>query len=210
MSGATRPYVVQQGDYLAKLAERFRFDADAVWALGANAALRAKRKPDQLCAGDVLHIPEKPAPAIALECGVTNSYTAAVPRAPVNLVFEVDGKPIANEPCVVEGLGAPLETQTDGSGALSLSVPVIVREVTVRLVKRNVVHAIRIGDMDPIEEDSGVAQRLVHLCLLVDRRKDESEAVADAIRRFQQREALRITGEANDETRAALVRIHGS
>jgi hypothetical protein len=210
VSGATKPYVIQQGDYLDKVAQRFRFDAKAVWADGANAELRARRKPDQLHPGDVLHIPDEAAPALDLRCGTTNQYQAKVPRVPVHLVFDVDGKPSANEACVVEGLGAPLELTTDGNGRLALSVPVTVREVNVRFVKRNVAHAVRIGDMDPIDEDVGVAKRLVHLGLLSEHRTDDPEAVAAAIRRFQEREGLRPTGGVDDATKAALVKVHGS
>jgi hypothetical protein len=210
MSGATKPYVVQQGDYLDKLATRLGFDAKAVWNDGANAELRAKRKPDQLHPGDVLHVPDQPPKGVPLEGGTVNRYQARVPRVPLNLEFETDGKPNANEACVVEGLGEPLEVTTGGDGRLSLSVPVTVREISVRFVKRNVVYPVRIGDMDPIEEPSGVAKRLVHLGFLVDEPEEEPDLVADALRRFQRREGLPETGVLDDATKAALLRAHGS
>jgi ribosomal protein S28E/S33 len=210
MSGATKPYVIQQGDYLDKLATQLGFDAKAVWNDGANADLRAKRKPDQLHPGDVLHIPDAPREGIALEHGTVNRYQARVPRVPLHLEFETDGKPNANEACVVEGLGEPLETKTGGDGRLSLAVPVTVRELSVRFVKRNVVYPVRVGDMDPIDEPSGVAKRLVHLGYLVDEPDEDPDAVADALRRFQRREGLPQTAQVDDATKAALLRAHKS
>lgn len=210
MSGATKPYVIQQGDYLDKLATQLRFDAKAVWNDGANAELRAKRKPDQLHPGDVLHIPDTPPRGIPLDCGTLNQYEARVPRVPLHLEFETDGKPNANEACVVEGLGDPLELKTGGDGRLSLSVPVTVRELTVRFVERNVAYPVRIGDMDPIDEPSGVTKRLVHLGYLVDEPDSDPDVVADAVRRFQRRQGLPETGAMDDATKGALVKAHGS
>jgi hypothetical protein len=93
---------------------------------------------------------------------------------------------------------------------LALAVPVTVRELSVRFVKRNVVYPVRVGDMDPIDEPSGVAKRLVHLGYLVDEPDEDPDAVADAVRRFQRREALPETGQVDDATKAALLRAHKS
>jgi hypothetical protein len=212
VGGRTKPYVIEQGDYLDKLAVRFGFRASDVWEAPENAALRAKRAPEQLHPGDVLYIPADPPRWLPLTPSTKNGYEAEVPRVPLRLMFETaeDGKPCASEACVVEGLGAPLESQTDGSGLLELSVPVTVRELTVRFVKRNVRHQVRVGSMDPIDEDSGVAKRLAHLMLLSPHSMDDPEAVADALLRFQRREHLPQTGTLDGATKAALLRAHGS
>jgi hypothetical protein len=52
------PYVIKQGDYLAKIAHRFGFDAIAVWNDETNATLRTVRpNPNILYPGDVLYVP---------------------------------------------------------------------------------------------------------------------------------------------------------
>lgn len=210
MSGPMKPHVVQQGDYLEKLANRLGFDGDAVWKAAENAALRAKRKPDQLCPGDILHIPDPDLDWQRVDAGSSNRYRARIPRVAVNLVFERDGKPEANVACAIEGLGAPLEANTDGLGRLTVQVPVTIREFSVRFVERNVVHAVRVGDMDPIDEVSGVVKRLVHLGYLADRLRDDAEERSAAIARFQEAEQLPATGEVDDRTRDALKAAHGS
>jgi hypothetical protein len=55
--GSWMPYVVRQGDHLAKVAVRMGFDADRVWNSDKNASLR-ERRPDRnmLCAGDILYV----------------------------------------------------------------------------------------------------------------------------------------------------------
>lgn len=210
MSGAMKTYVVRQGDYLEKLANQLGFDAGSVWNAGENAELRAKRRPEQLCPGDVLHVPDPDLDWQRLEAGTSNRYRARVPRVLVNLVFERDGKPDANQRCVIEGLGAPVETTTDGQGRLVVRVPVIIREFSVRFVERNVVHAVQVGDMDPIEEASGVAKRLVHLGYLAERLQDDAAELSSAIARFQKAQELPATGAIDDRTRDALETAHGS
>ena len=210
MGGPKKPYVIQQGDYLEKLAHRFGFRASEVWSAPENAALRAKRKPEQLHPGDILQVPVEPEGWLAVQAASTNTYEARVPRTPVRLVFENDGKPCAGEDCVVSGLGAPLEAKTDGDGLLELAVPVNVREVSVRFVKRNVEHVVRIGDLDPIEELAGVTKRLVHLGLMSPHETRDPAALQDALTRFQRRQQLPESGKLDDATKDALVRVHGS
>ena len=63
-------YVIRQGDYLAKLAHRFGFDAGTVWGDPRNSELRSLRgDPNVLHPGDVLWIPEDEDPPLPLSRG---------------------------------------------------------------------------------------------------------------------------------------------
>ena len=54
-----QPYVIRQGDFLAKLAHRFGFDADTVWNDAANTKLGdARTDPNILAPTDILYIPD--------------------------------------------------------------------------------------------------------------------------------------------------------
>jgi hypothetical protein len=203
-----KPYVVKQGDYLEKVAFELGFDAETVWRDPGNDALRSKRSPDLLQPGDVLHVPGDAAPSLELLHGTSNRYTAEVPRVSVRLVFSDANGPLKNEPYSITGFHVP-DGKTDDGGVVKLSVPIIVREFTLLFTKRNVVHTVRVGDMDPIDEDSGVDKRLRHLGFLGEPPYGPVER-ASAIRAFQAKQRLPETGEADGATRDALVRENGS
>ena len=70
-----RPYVIRQGDYVAKLAHRHGFDAAEVWQLPKNETLRRKRgSPDILYPGDILYIPERDQPGQSVRAGGEQRY----------------------------------------------------------------------------------------------------------------------------------------
>lgn len=56
MDGVIR-YVVEPGDWLAKIAEEHGTTVGAIWNHPLNAEIRAKRSPDLIYPGDVFHIP---------------------------------------------------------------------------------------------------------------------------------------------------------
>ncbi len=205
-----KPFVIRQGDHLAKLAYELGFDADEVWNDPNNAALREKRKPNLLHPGDVLQVPDQPKKELRFEPSKKNGYRAKVPTLDVHLVFADEGGPMKDEPYEVRGIDAPAG-KTDAAGKLTLKVPVNVRELVLHFTKRNVVHTVQVGDMDPIEEISGVDKRLQHLGFLPPPPNGDSALRRSAaIRAFQASAGLPVTGAIDDDTRSALVTAHGS
>src|ERR1700722_13430648 len=87
--GRVQPYVIRQGDYLAKLAYTFGFDADAVWKDPANADLRKIRSdPNMLWPTDIRYIPDPVVPAgTTLTPGSVNSFVSTSPTVSINLKF---------------------------------------------------------------------------------------------------------------------------
>src|SRR5262245_20482030 len=102
-----KPYVVRQGDYLTKLAFVLGFDADAVWSDPKNAELTSARDRNLLHPGDVLWLPDRARRPLPIAAGAANKYVATITRTNIRLRFKGDKEPLANEPYVVEGLGAP-------------------------------------------------------------------------------------------------------
>ena len=215
-----RAYVVKQGDYLTKLAYALGFSADAVWNDAKNADLKASRPdPDLLAPGDVLYLPDAAPDDLPVQSGTSNDYAAAVPLVSVHLVLAEDGVPLADEPYIVEGHGEPTLGTTGGDGAVSLTAPITLRELRLTLPQRGIAYAVRIGDLDPITEASGVSQRVKHLGFegyAPWTRADGAEADGDvdrdrrAVTEFQRSRGLPETGEADDATREALIEAHGS
>jgi len=213
--GHPQPYVVRQGDYLQKLAFAHGFDEDTVWNDPKNAELSKKRKdPTELVPGDVLHFARASRDSFQLRKGVTNEYKLKVPKTTARFVFEDSKGPWAGEPYVIEGLGARVEGKADSAGTIVIDAPVHVREVRVVFPAKRLVFPMAIGDMDPIDEPSGVRQRLQNLGYLpppseVVSEQDMAARDREAIRSFQRAEGLPATGKLDDATRAKLDDVHG-
>lgn len=214
-----RPYVIKQGDYLTKLAFTHGFDPTEVWSHEKNKALAASRTSmDMLAPGDIVYLPVAPKPGLPFTPGTTNKYRGKVPSVELTLSFmNVDATPMADEPFVLTGgRTSDGSDRTTADGKVTLSVPVTTREVTLEFPQRNQLHRVRIGDLDPPTEPSGVRQRLVHLGYLYepddtsDLTDEQNEArLAEALRQLQIARGLPETGALDDATRKALEEAHG-
>jgi N-acetylmuramoyl-L-alanine amidase len=201
------PYVVQQGDHLDRLAFRFGTNANALWSNEKNKDLAAKRKNrDTLCPGDVLYVPREPVAPLELHAHSKNSFVAKVPKVPVKLRVLPAKRPVNGKKFEIDGAGGskPLEGTVSGDGEVAFEVPVWVREVTLRIPEASVVLQLRIGDLDPIDEQSGVTQRLHNLGYLQSTQRVPADQLAAAIREFQQDHGLDVTGAIDDKTLEAL------
>lgn len=220
MAGPMTPYIVRQGDYLAKLAFVKGFDADTVWNDPKNEDLRNLRQdPNILAPGDILYVPESKKDDLALQHGTDNDYAATVPKIQIQVTFKDDEGPFAGESYLINDLGEPVSGTTDGDGGLTVDVPVTTRELHILFPERNVVYPVLVGDMDPVREASGVRKRLRHLGYYCDPSRTEGPesdegalAALDrlAMRAFQRDHGITPTDEIDDATRAALVQAHGS
>ena len=207
-----RTHVVQQGEHLSDLAARFGFDANAVWQDARNDDLRSRRdNPLTLAPGDILHIPIVDPEALSLVPKTTNRYEATIPTVSIDVVFG----DAADQPYVVEGLAEPIEGTADGDGRIQLEVPITARELSLELPRLCRQHPIRIGHLDPIEESSGVRQRLQHLGFFgafptsTGALPNQAELDRQAIASFQRAHDLPETGTLDPDTRDRLLDEHG-
>jgi len=208
------PYVIRQGDYLRQLAYLGGYDAEEVWNHPLNEELRSKRDTgDDLLPGDVLFVPRSPELALELTAAAENDYTAVIPRTKLELFFEDTDGPIANEPCQIFGIPGTgeegLARTSDGDGKLVLHVPVTVPEVTVTFPERHRSFGLKIGHMDPVNEQSGIVKRLANLGYLeVDTALDGGD-MAGALAAFQRKAGLEVTGQPDEATEARLAQEAG-
>jgi hypothetical protein len=218
MSGTMLPYIVRQGDYLAKLSFVHGFDADDVWNDPKNEDLKKLRTdPNILAPGDILFIPEKEGEeGLPIAKGTENSYAATVPKVEVKLTFQdSEAKPMAGAPCQIRGLGDGgadmIPTETDGDGTLTLKVPVTVREVEVHFPRQNTTHHVRVGDMDPANEASGIQKRLQNLGFwhgAGDKAGDLDALLGSAIMTFQGKMGIEGNGAFDPDTEKAVLDQH--
>lgn len=209
------PHVIAQGEHLEKLAFAGGFDAKEVWNDPKNEAIRALRKdPLVLAPGDVVYLPEGKRESLPIQKGATNKYKAKVPRVDVHLVLHDEkGDPLANEPYVIEGLPGEenrAPRATGGDGAVSFQAPVHLREVTLFFPQKHLRLAVGVGDLDPVEERSGIAGRLRNMGFLRAGPSPTDEEIESGIRAFQRSRALPETGALDAPTTEALRSAHGA
>ncbi len=209
-----RVHVVARGEGTTALSERYGFDARFIWDHPENAALRARRRDmNQLLPGDELHIPDLRPRSEACETGARHRFRRRGVPARYRVQIAVGAEVAAG--CAWELVvdGARLTGTTDDDGVLDTPVPAsaTVGELTLHLPTRRmpVKTSVRFGYLHPIEEPSGVVQRLANLgyAVAADAPADGAEA-RNAIAAFQRRHALPETGEVDAETRARLGAMH--
>jgi hypothetical protein len=157
------PYVIRQGDTLAKVAHKLGFDAMTVWNDDANKDLRTLRPdPDILFPTDVLYVPESKSPVMhALKTGQINSFTSTEPTFPIKIRF-VD-PPMANRSFIVAELPELTGLTTHADGSLSIDVPVTLGMLTLQFDGAKKPLVFNVGHTDPLTTVSGVFQRLQNL-----------------------------------------------
>jgi peptidoglycan hydrolase-like protein with peptidoglycan-binding domain len=208
---ASEPYVIRQGDFLSKLAQRRGFDADTVWNDPQNADLKQSRSSyDVLSPGDLIYLPVQKPTTFSLSVGSENNFTVDVPLIDISITLTDDDEPVKNAAChvLLEGSDTPIDTTTDGDGLLKFQVPMDCDTVTLTLDDPPASYTVRIGHMDPDNEPAGVALRLTNLGY-IDDPNASGESLADAVRAFQADAGIAVTGEVDDPTRDALVKAHG-
>lgn len=210
---ATR-HTVKQGDCFHSLAAKNGKFWQDLWNAPENQALRKKRsKPELICPGDVVVIPDK---EIKEDSGATESrHKFRTKGAPVKLRvrFLDKGEPRPDEPYTLKVDGVVFEGTTDGDGRIEYTVPPLATEATLRLGEADSAedYILHIGSLDPVEEVSGVQGRLHNLGY------DTGEIdgvmgpiTAGAIGQFQKDNDLEVTGQADQATRDKLVSLHES
>jgi hypothetical protein len=212
-----RPYVVRQGDTVAAVVAPKGADPDAVWKDPKNDSLRALRSdPAVLCPGDILYIPEDDPPSHSVTIGATNTFTASAATQTVKLVLG-GAQLLANTAYLVKGLGDDIPGTTKSDGSLSVDVPIDVDTFVLEVPTEGISRCIMVGHLDPVDEDSGVRQRLSNLGYTsILRDVVEGFGVlltydtALFVRVFQIDNGLEPHGEADDKTRDALKSAHGT
>lgn len=208
---ATRPYIVRSGEYLAKIAMAEGFDTQDTWEAPENNSLVASgRDPGVLLAGDVLRLPPRAARAQGLRLGASNVFSAHIRSIAVSVrILELDS-PVADAACRVSWDDTSQEMRTDSQGQIVFDVPVMVRGVRVYFPERNAVYELAVGDLDPCETPSGVAQRLGNLGYL--RPSYEESLADDSLLAGAQRRFLRDRGDDTDDGEVGakkLKEVHG-
>jgi hypothetical protein len=105
-----------------------------------------------------------------------------------------------------------LEGETDEDGYIECKIPATAMSGQLVLAPDTpdeTEMTLNLGYLNPIDEVSGVKQRLQNLCFdCGDQTNEETPDLEDAVRAFQEKCGLPPTGQLDDDTRAELVKAH--
>lgn len=123
-----------------------------------------------------------------------------------------ESKPRKNVPYLLDIDGRLTTGNSDSEGRIELSIPPHARFGTLTLdpgTFNERVIPLNLGHLDPIQSGSGVVQRLNNLGFSCEDGSDKV-TLAAAIRAFQEKSGLSVTGQADQATRDELQEQHGS
>lgn len=202
-------HTVAPGEHLTAIADRFGFsDVAAIFNHADNKPLRdKKRDPHILHPGDQLFIPDKTPKEADAATGKIHTFKVKLPSLMMRVIVHgEDDQPLANKPYKLTVDGKEIEGQSGGDGMVEAPILPTTREAKLVIDGHEI--PLRIGHLDPVEEDSGVLSRLVNLGYDTGGETTIGERATAAIRRFQKANGLTEDGALNDATRQKLKEKH--
>ncbi|MBN1960739.1 MAG: peptidoglycan-binding protein [Deltaproteobacteria bacterium] len=226
-------YIVKQGDYLAKIAQKNGYhNWRTIYNHKDNTSFRQKRpNPNILLAGDKLILPDKILKEVSCQTEKRHTFRLKTEKIKLKIVLkDMAGKGISYKKYLLETSTKTYErTQAED---LFLARKGIVEE-TLSLEEDNLKlkvwldemesdeqnnddqphfeWEIKLGDLDPLEEISGIKARLNNLgftCGEVDNNKDEH--LTKAIENFQTWHSIKPSGKLDLPTQKKIAEQHGS
>lgn len=204
-----------QGDCITSLADENGFFWETLWNHDQNKDLKEKRRnPNVLAPGDQVWVPALRKHEEPGATGQRHKFKKKGTPAVTRFCFKKDGKPQANEPYVLDtGEGAPIQGETDGEGMVILKVPPTAERatITVGTGKDARMYKVQLGSMDPVETESGLRKRLRAIgCDPGSEAQDEDGSkLKQAIRKFQSKQKMKLTGTPDDALRSKLQEVFG-
>ena len=122
------------------------------------------------------------------------------PLANADYILEVDGEKVA-------------EGKSDGNGVITIPLMPSAEEGTLTVNKGKEderVLTLALGGMDPVEEVSGVRKRLRNLGYFCQvQGPEDAPDLKAALKKFQEKNSLNVSGNLDDATRSKLKELHG-
>ena len=204
---------VRQGESLISLSKRYGIPVDKIINHSDNRRLRErKRNEGILFPGDRITIPDREIREIDGSTEQRHRFRYKTGNARLKLRLLKEDEPRANEPYRLIIEGRDLRGNLDNEGRLEVQIPADAHQAVLMLGERGEEKiALRIGNLDPVEEARGVQQRLNNLGFYCGAEEDRLTAGAEtALKLFQSKHGLEPTGRIDDATKNRLQEVHGS
>lgn len=220
-AGAT--HVVKQGEHLSSIAKQYGFpDYQVIWNHQQNASLKQKRvNPNVLFPGDEIFVPEKKVKELSCPTDQKHDFEVSIKTLRLKLeLLRGYNEPFAQTPCRLVVEADSFSLTSDGHGVITHDIARDAKSATLTIqdkieiqqtqVPLDRIIAIRIGELDPVEERSGQLARLANLGYYL----GAFDAVEDAdfesaVEEFQCENGLKVDGVCGPKTQAKLKDAHG-
>jgi hypothetical protein len=200
-------YKAKTDDCISSIGFESGFFPETLWELPENAALKKKRKNlNVLQEGDSIHIPEVRKRTFACQTGKAHKFKLKGVPEKLKLRFLKDGEPRKGLDYELEVDGKKFEGKTDDNGVLEHWITPNSKKA--KLIGHDLgTYNFSLGGLDPVENDSGARARLYNMGYLEDLKGDEN-AYTKALRLFQEKNDLEMTGELDSATQEKLIKSH--
>ena len=194
------------GETTSSLAKKKGFFWKTIWEHPENAGLRAKRKdPNVLYESDDIFIPERQPKKVSKGTEAQHVFRRKGEPSKIKMQMLQLGKPRANEDYILEIDGKQTNGKTDGDGKLEHFIPGDAKRGKLIFKGGKEVHHLRLGNLDPLDQISGVQQRLNNLGYNCGGEMGKmGEKTKEALKKFQADQKLKVSGEADAATKAKL------
>jgi N-acetylmuramoyl-L-alanine amidase len=205
----------KQGDCISSMADEQGFFWETLWNHPNNGELKKLRKnPNVLAPGDMVFVPPLRTHSEAGATGQRHTFKKKGTPAVTRFCFKKDGEPQANEPYVLDtGEGPPIRGQTDGEGMVILKIPPTASHATITVGegKKARTYKVQLGSMDPVETEAGLRKRLMAVGCDPGAPEQDNDGgkLKQAIRKFQAKQKMKLTGVPDDALRAKLLEVFG-
>jgi len=205
-------HVVRQGECISSIAFQYGHFPKTIWDDPGNAELKRLRKDmNTLAKGDALTIPDKRVNQV--DGGTETRHRFRRVGVPARLKLRVNrsGQSMANVPFTLAIDGSLRNGTTTPDGDVDVPIPPNAREAILTVGKGEDIleYRLQLGHMEPIDTIAGVQARLQCLGFEVGAANGTlNEETQAALRAFQDRNGLEVTGEIDEATRAKLQELH--
>ncbi len=203
---------IRQGDCLTSIALARGFDPQTLWDHPDNAELKQLRKsPHALLPGDKLEVPAIEEREEGVATGSVGRFKLSVGPVKLRIRLTRHAEPRADEAYELIFEEQTISGTTDGDGWIDQPIPSTATRATLSLLEGEETYELQLGHLDPHDSPSGIQQRLRALGFYFGAVDEEiGPQTQAAIRRFQTKQGLEVSGEADDATADALRDAYGN
>ena len=201
---------VDLGDSIPSIAKENGFFWETIWNHPQNAALKAKRKdPNILFPGDQVFVPDLRLKEESRGTNARHKFKLKGEKVKFKLQLLMLDQPRKNEPYTLEVDGKLLKGTLDGEGKLEQTVPANAKTGKLILRGGKEQYPVNFGHLNPIDEVSGVQQRLNNLGFQAGAEDgQQSDELKSALLAFQTKYKLNATGALDAATKSKLQEFH--
>jgi N-acetylmuramoyl-L-alanine amidase len=194
------------GETTSSLAKKKGFFWRTIWEHAENASLRAKRKdPNVLYETDEIFIPERETKTVSKGTEAQHVFRRKGEPSKIKMQMLQLGKPRADEDYILDVDGKQTNGKTDADGRLEHFIPGDAKSGKLIFKGGKEVHHLRLGNLDPLDQISGVQQRLNNLGYNCGGEMGKfGEKTREALKKFQAENKLDESGEPDAATKAKL------